>query len=120
MRPDERDTGYLLDMLEHARGAAQAVGGRTFEEYANDENLRFAVERRIEIIGEAAGRVSDAFREAHPEIPWRKIIAQRNVLAHEYGEIEDEILWQVATVSLPELTVLLEPLVPPSPARGDA
>ena len=56
MRPDERDTGYLLDMLEHARGAAQAVGGRTFEEYANDENLRFAVERRIEIIGEARVR----------------------------------------------------------------
>jgi len=112
MQPDERDAGYLLDMLRHARGAAQTVAGRTFEQYVTDENLRLAVERRIEIIGEAAGRVSPACREAHPEIPWRKIIAQRNILAHEYGEVEDEILWQVATVSVPELIALLEPLVP--------
>jgi len=112
MRPDERDAGYLLDRLRHARGAAQTVAGRTFEQYVADENLRLAVERRIEIIGEAAGRVSPAFRETHPEIPWRKIIAQRNVLAHEYGEVEDEILWQVATVSVPELIALLVPLVP--------
>jgi len=82
MQPDERDAGYLLDMLRHARGAAQTVAGRTFEQYVTDENLRLAVERRIEIIGEAAGRVSPACREAHPEIPWRKIIAQRNILGH--------------------------------------
>lgn len=119
MRPDERDAGYLLDMLRHARRVAQAVRGRTLEEYAADEDLRLAVERRIEIIGEAAGRVSLAFREAHPEIPWRKIVAQRNVLAHEYGEVEDEILWQVATVSVPELIALLEPLVPPPPTEDD-
>jgi uncharacterized protein with HEPN domain len=49
----------------------------------------------------------------HPEIPWGRIIAQRNVLAHEYGEIEDEIVWAVATVSIPDLIFLLEPLVPP-------
>jgi uncharacterized protein with HEPN domain len=119
MQPDDRDAGYLLDMLHHARGAAEAVSGRTFEQYTNDENLRFAVERRIEIIGEAAGRVSAAFQEANPEIPWRKIVAQRNVLAHEYGEVEDEILWQVATVSVPELIVLLEPLVPDPPRKDE-
>ena len=118
MRPDERDAGYLLDMLRHARGAAEAVRGHTFEEYVADENLRLAVERRIEIIGEAAGRVSPGFREMHAEMPWRKIIAQRNVLAHEYGEVEDEILWQVATVSVPELIALLEPLVPPLPPEA--
>ena len=118
MRPDERDAGYLLDMLRHAQGAAQAVLGRTFEEYVADENLRLAVERRIEIIGEAAGHVSPAFQEMHPEVPWRKIIAQRNVLAHEYGEIEDEILWQVATVSVPALIALVEPLVPPPPKEA--
>jgi uncharacterized protein with HEPN domain len=118
MQPDDRDAGFLLDMLHHARGAADAVKGRTFAEYAADENLRFAVERRIEIIGEAAGRVSVAFREAHPEIPWRKIIAQRDVLAHEYGEVEDEILWQVAAVSVPELIALLDPLVPPPPSES--
>lgn len=115
MRPDDRDAGYLLDMLQHARGVARAVQGRTFDEYSGDEDLRLAVERRIEIIGEAARSVSPTFQEAHPDIPWPKIVAQRNVLAHEYGEIEDEIIWKVATVSVPELIVLLEPLVPPLP-----
>lgn len=118
MLPDERDAGFLLDMLRHAQGVARAVEGRTFGDYAADEDLRLAVERRIEIIGEAASRVSDAFREGHPEVPWRKIIAQRNVLAHEYGEIEDEIMWGVAMVSIPELVRLLEPLVPAAASEG--
>lgn len=115
MRPDDRDAGHLLDMLEHARGVARAVAGRTLTQYVEDENLRLAVERRIEIIGEAARRVSSGFQAAHPEIPWRKIVAQRNVLIHEYGEVEDEIMWDVARVSIPELVRLLEPLVPPPP-----
>jgi uncharacterized protein with HEPN domain len=110
VQPDLHDAGYLLDMLQHARGVWKSVGNRTLEDYQEDEDLRLAVERRIEIIGEAARRVSRAFQVAHPEIPWGKIIAQRNVLIHEYGEIEDEILWAVATVSVPELIRLLEPL----------
>lgn len=65
--------------------------------------LRSAVERQIEIIGEAARRVSDDFRVAHPEIAWRPIIAQRHILAHEYGEIEDDLIWRVATIHVPEL-----------------
>ncbi|HUT54693.1 MAG TPA: HepT-like ribonuclease domain-containing protein [bacterium] len=111
MRPEQRDVGYLLDMLQQARGVVKAVKGLTLDEYETNEDLRLAVERRIEIIGEAARRVSEKFREAHPEIPWRKIIAQRNVLIHEYGEVEDEIMWDVATISVPELVRLLEPLV---------
>jgi uncharacterized protein with HEPN domain len=111
MRPDERDTGYLLDMLRHARGVIRAVAGKKLEDYLVNEDLRLAVERRIEIIGEAARRVSAAFRRAHPQVPWQRIIAQRNVLTHEYGEIQDDILWNVATLSVPELVSLLEPLV---------
>jgi len=82
MQPDTKDAGYLLDMLEHARGVLRAVRGRSVAEYVADEDLRLAIERRIEIIGEAAKRVSTRFQDAHPEIPWRKIIAQRNVLAY--------------------------------------
>jgi uncharacterized protein with HEPN domain len=63
--------------------------------------------------------VSEAFQRAHPEIPWRKIIAQRNVLAHDYGEIQDDVLWQVATVSVPELIAALEPLIPPLPPESE-
>ncbi len=111
MRPDERDSSLLLDMLMHARGIMSAIAGKTLDDYLSDENLRLAVERRIEIIGEAARRVSPEFRAAHPEVPWRGLIGQRNVLIHEYGEIQDDIVWNVATVSVPELVALLEPLV---------
>ena len=115
MLPDTRDAGYLFDMLRNARGVVRAVQRRTLDHYRRDEDLRLLVERRVEIIGEAARRVSQEFRNDHPEIPWPKIIAQRNVLAHEYGEIEDEIMWHLATVSIPELIRSLEPLVPPPP-----
>ena len=115
MPPDDRDAGYLLDMLQHARGVVRAVQGRTLQDYVRDEDLRLLVERRVQIIGEAAGRVSEAFQSAHPEIPWRKIIGQRNVLTHQYGEVQDDLVWQVATVSVPQLIALLEPLVPPGP-----
>ena len=111
----QRQTGLLVERGEGWFGFFHP----TFKEYLADENLRLAVERRIEIIGEAAGCVSLAFREAHPQIPWRKIIAQRNILAHQYGEVDDEILWRVATVSVPELITLVEPLVPPPPAGAD-
>jgi uncharacterized protein with HEPN domain len=70
------------------------------------------VERRVEIIGEAARRVSCAFRDAHPEIPWRSVIGQRHALAHDYGEIDDQRVWRVATIHIPDLIPLLEPLVP--------
>ena len=56
--------------------------------------LRGAVERHLEVIGEAAGRVSIEFRKTHSEIPWSRIVGQRNVLIHEYGEIDDALVWE--------------------------
>jgi len=72
-----------------------------------------AIERSIEIIGEAARRVSPEFAAAHPEIPWRQIIGQRNILAHEYGQISHELLFKTATTDVPALIVTIEKLLPP-------
>jgi len=88
MRPDAGDAAYLSDMLEACERVVEFIDGRTLEDYVSDAFLRSAVERQIEIVGEAARRVSEGFRDAHPEVPWRPIIAQRHILAHEYGEIE--------------------------------
>jgi uncharacterized protein with HEPN domain len=77
--------------------------------------MQLAVERAIEIIGEAARNLTPAFRDAHPEIPWRPIIAQRHVLAHDYGDIKQDRIWRVVTVHVPDLISQLEPLVPPPP-----
>lgn len=116
MRPEEegqhrrhhRDVAHLRDMLDACGRIARFVRGKTLDEYRRDDLLRSAVERQIEIIGEAARRVSDDFRGAHPEIAWRPIIAQRHILAHEYGEIEDDLIWRVATIHVPALRLLLE------------
>ncbi|MBP7906262.1 MAG: DUF86 domain-containing protein [Alphaproteobacteria bacterium] len=111
MLPEARDRSVLLDMLEQCRGISVSVEGRSFSAYCADENLRYALERRIEILGEAAKRLSDSIRNKHPEIPWQKIVAMRNILAHEYGEVEDEIVWRVTQTHIPELTAQVEVIV---------
>jgi uncharacterized protein with HEPN domain len=105
-------------MLDASRAIGQFVKGKSFLDYTRDRMLRGAVERHIEIIGEAARNVSPSFRNDHPEIPWSKIVAQRHVLAHEYGEVKHERIWAVATVHIPELIVQIEPLVPQLPKDG--
>jgi len=112
MLPDSTDSGYLWDMLDAAKAVRDFVASRTFQDYLNDRMLRGAVERHVEIIGEAARKVSKPFQEAHPKIPWRRIVVQRHVLAHEYGEIKHELLWKVATVHVSELIANLTPLLP--------
>jgi uncharacterized protein with HEPN domain len=117
MQPESKDAAYLWDMLDAARAVLSFVTSRSFEDYASDRMLRGAVERHIEIIGEAANRVSGGFQAAHPEIPWRQIIAQRNVLTHEYGEVDDGLIWRVVTARIPELISQLERIMPPLPSE---
>jgi uncharacterized protein with HEPN domain len=119
MQPDDRDAGYLWDMLEHARLAMELTQDVSFHRYSQDRVKQLALARVVEIIGEAARRVSTAYREAHPEIPWRKIIGQRNVLAHEYDEILHEVLWRTATIEVPTLATKIEMLLPPLPPDGE-
>lgn len=119
MPPAKADAAYLWDMPDAARAVAEFVDGKSFADYDGSRLLRGAVERHIEIIGEAARRVSEAFQTAHPEIPWRQIIAQRHVLAHDYGEIMHERVCRVTTVHVPELIRLPEPLVPAPPSEPD-
>ncbi len=117
MRPESSDISYLWDMLDASMAIQQFLVGKTFNDYNTDRLLRGAVERHIEIIGEAARNVSADFQSKHPQIPWIKIIAQRNILAHEYGEILMERIWRVASQRIPELIRLLDPLIPPTPEQ---
>jgi len=114
MQPEERVVAYLWDMREAARSVFEFVQGVTYHTYCRDKKLRSTVERQIEIIGEAARHVSPQFQTEHPDIPWRLIIAQRNVLIHDYGDVKNERIWQVATVHVPELIRKLDPLIPPT------
>ena len=104
-----------LTLLDAGRAVRKFVSSRTYHDYQNDRMFRNAVERNIEIIGEAAGKIEKEFKAAHPEVPWQQIISQRHVLAHEYGELEDEMLWKVATIRVPELITILEKMLPSAP-----
>ena len=112
MRPEDRDAGYVWDMLDAARSVLEFTKGVEVREYRQDRKLQLAVERALEIIGEAARLMSPSFKAAHSEVPWQRIIAQRNVIAHEYGEINPERIWLLASREIPELIAVLESLLP--------
>ena len=110
MPRDVRDSARLWDMLDSARAIAAFLLGQTYYEFLSDRKLRNAVERNLEIIGEAARHISAEFRIQHPDIPWSSIIGLRNVIAHEYGEIQYEKIWSVCSNRLPILIAQLETL----------
>lgn len=113
MRPEERDPAYLWDMLEAAREVEAMLNGRPLQDFLSDRILLRATERGVELIGKAARRVSPSYQGAHPEIPWRRVIGQRNILAHEYGRIDHALLYKTAVEDVPELIARLQVLLPP-------
>jgi uncharacterized protein with HEPN domain len=76
---------------------------------------RLAVERALEIVGEAARQLPPTYRAAHPEVPWRDIIGMRNILAHGYASVEDAIIWRTVAVRIPQLLEQLERLIQEEP-----
>jgi uncharacterized protein with HEPN domain len=111
MNPAERDAGYLWDMLQAARETRELTAGLTLEMLLSDLRTRRALERTLELIGEAAGRVSESARRKHTDIPWIAIIGQRNVIAHRYAAIDYHLLFTTVTRDLPGLIASLERIV---------
>ena len=119
MPPEKKDMARLWDILDAARAVLQFIRGKTLADLLQDRMFRNAVERNLEIIGEAARCVSQDARGALPDIPWRAMIALRNVLAHEYGDIRYERLWVVCTEQLPVLIGQLENMPLESPPERE-
>ena len=83
------------------------------DQFEQSELHQNAVIRPLEIIGEAAGLISQQTRNEHHEIPWKQMIGMRNRLIHEYSSVNYETVWDTIKNDLPTLIVLIEPLVPP-------
>ena len=113
-RPEVNDEAYLWDMRENAILVNAIVDSATYDEFLPGSMLRLAVERAIEIIGEAAGHVTTGMRVRSPDIPWRQIVGLRNVLVHEYGQIDPVRLWYTATHDMNPLIKAIDSLVPRS------
>jgi uncharacterized protein with HEPN domain len=113
MQPEDRDAAYLWDMLQAAKEVESMLEDHDLDAFLADRVLLRAIERGVELIGEAARRVSASYMTAHPEVPWRRIIGQRNILAHEYGQIDHELLYKTAVEDIPGLIERLQVLLPP-------
>lgn len=107
------DLIYLSHMLETARKAVAKAAGKTRGDFDADEDLRIVLAHLVQIIGEAARRVSAESQARHPEIPWNKVVGMRHRIVHDYLNINEGILWDVVTVDLHELIGMLTPVVPP-------
>ena len=102
------DTINLRQMLDHARETVELVTDRSRSDLDTDRLLSLALVQLLQIVGEAAGRVSQMRQQRHSEIPWNQIIALRNRLIHGYDTIDYEVLWQIITTDLPDLVSSLE------------
>lgn len=106
------DRTRLHHMIEAAEATQRFILGRKREDFDSDEMLLFALVRAIEIIGEAASKVSPEARATTPSIPWAAIISMRNRLIHAYFDIDREVLWRTVVEEVPALRRALHEVQP--------
>ena len=98
-------------MLDHTREAIEIAASRKREDLDTDRLLEFGLVRLVEIIGEAAARITDDFCSAHPQIPWTQVVAMRNRLVHGYNDVDLDVLWDTLREDLPPLAAEPEKLL---------
>jgi uncharacterized protein with HEPN domain len=103
-----RDNAYLRDMLDSARAIRTYLTGVSREQFEADSEKQDAVIRRYAVIGEAARRLSAAGLQSLPDLPWRQITGMRNILIHDYDDVDAATLWDTAQADLPGLILRLE------------
>ncbi len=99
---------YLADALEHMLVAGSFLRGMGFESFVEDKRTVFAVERAIEIVGEASRHIPDEVRARFPEIPWRDMSDMRNLVSHVYFDVDVGTVWDTATVDIPATIPLVQ------------
>jgi uncharacterized protein with HEPN domain len=109
MRPEDRTR--ILHMIEAAETVEEFVSGRVRADLDSDRILLFALIRAIEVLGEAAAKVSPETRTVTQGIPWPRIISMRNRLIHAYFDVDRSILWKTATEEIPALLPVLREMI---------
>lgn len=102
------DRVFLNHMRDHARKAIGLCAGQSRADFDADETLRLALIYLLQIIGEAASRVSRKTKEKHPEIPWQGVVGMRHRLVHGYFQVDEDVVWKTVTTELQPLLTTLE------------
>jgi uncharacterized protein with HEPN domain len=102
---------YLEHIQESIVIIRRRIAGKTFEDFAADDDLRDGIERRIEIISEASRRLPAIMKARFPDLPWPAIAAMGNVLRHEYYGIDLDVIWRIATEDLRPLAAAVDVLL---------
>ena len=105
------DQVYIGHMIDTANKAIGFVVGISREDFDHDEQLRLAITHLLQIIGEAARRVSLDFRAAYPEIPWKAIVGMRSKVVHDYLNVDEDVVWDTVKNDLAPLVIKLEKLL---------
>lgn len=103
MREPIRDRERLEHILAAIDRVNRYVSGKTYDDLVSDDMMYYAVVKNIEIIGEASNMLTSRYQSTHPETPWKKVKGMRNYIVHEYFQVDDIVVWDVVTNSLPEL-----------------
>lgn len=106
------DWVYLAHMLDTAREARELISEKDRSAYQQDRTLKLALAHLIQVLGEAARRVSNEFQSSHPSIPWEDIIGMRHKIVHDYMAVDEDIVWEVVITDLPSLIQSLECIIP--------
>ncbi len=106
------DSAFLLDILIAAREIRSFTEGMSYSDFVRNREKQLVVVKLVEIVGEAAARVGDATRQAHPNVPWKNMIGMRNRLVHAYFEVDLALVWDVARRRIVDLVTYLESVVP--------
>ena len=106
--PDERQAGLLRDMLDSARLIQGYMANTSREAFFADTEKQDAVLRRFEIIGQAASRLAPETQALFPQLPFRSMRGMRNIIAHDYGEVDLALVWQTVSADLGVLVETLE------------
>jgi len=120
--PMHDDEVRLRHMLDYSREAIQLAGQWNRRDLDTNRMLQLSLVRLVEIVGEAASRISSGTRERHPQIPWPQVSGMRNRLIRGYDFVDFDVLWKTITEDLPPLVAAIEPLVSPAETdlRGEA
>jgi uncharacterized protein with HEPN domain len=107
-----RDDATLLDILRAARLAVEFRGPQDKATFMADAKTQAAVLHELLVLGEAAKRLSTAFRDEHSDVPWKAIAGMRDRLLHGYDDVDLDLVWKTVDEDLPALVASLEGLAP--------